>query len=102
MPIIEDVRTGAFPDIGWLKQRFPDGKVVPRSNSRTVQARLCAQGIGIAVLPRSIGARMPGLREVDLGEKPPRRNVWMGYHRDLRTLGRLRAFVDVAVAHLAD
>ena len=102
MPTIEDIQTEAFPDVGWLKQRSLDAKVAVRSNNRTVQARLCAHGIGRAVLPRPIGQLLPGLREIDLGEEPPQRTVWMGYHRDLKALGRLRAFVDIAVARLAN
>jgi DNA-binding transcriptional LysR family regulator len=100
--IIEDPSAQTATQPSWLRQRLPDANVVLRSNSRTIQATMCARGIGIAVLPQAIGDTMPGLRRIDLGEAPPSRELWMGYHRDLRTLGRLRAFVDLAIEHLAD
>jgi hypothetical protein len=56
--------------------------------------------MGVAVLPRPIGEQVPGLREVDLGELPPKRDVWMGYHRDLRRMDRLRALADLAMRML--
>jgi len=36
-----------------------------------------------------------------LGESPPGRDVWVGYHRDLRRLARLRALLDLTIARLA-
>ena len=57
----------------------------------------CALGVGVAVLPRPLGDATPGLRRIDLGDEPPGRDVWLGYHRDLRHLPRLRAFVDEVI-----
>ena len=37
---------------------------------------------------------------LDLGEDPPGRDTWLGYHRDLRRLARLRALIDFVVARL--
>jgi DNA-binding transcriptional LysR family regulator len=62
---------------------------------------MCAEGGGFAVLPCALGDNTPGLRRIDLGETPPGREVWLGYHRDLRRLGRLRALIDVVVDRLA-
>lgn len=83
-----------MPDAVWLKQRFPAARIAFRSNNRDVQARLCAAGVGMAVLPRPLGDGYPGLRRFDLNEPPPGRDTWFGYHRDLRRLGRLRALID--------
>jgi DNA-binding transcriptional LysR family regulator len=99
--LIEDALTEMNPVAGWLKQRLPDADVVLRSNNRTVQAQMCAEGVGIAVLPRAIGDRHAGLRRIAFHEEPPPREVWMGYHTDLRTQRRLRAFVDVALECLS-
>ena len=49
----------------------------------------------------SVGDRLPGLERLDLGEDPPGRDTWLGYHRDLRRLARLRALIDFVVARLA-
>lgn len=90
-----DSAFGGMPDVGWLKRMLPNAHVAFRSNNREAQARMCADGAGLAVLPRPIGDATAGLRIVDLGEPPPSREVWVGYHRDLRRLARLRAFLDL-------
>lgn len=100
--IAMDTSTGAFPDIDWLKKRFPNASVVLQSNNRNVQAQMCGLGLGIAVLPQPVGDQVGTIRRLDLGEDPPHREIWMGYHRDLRRLHRLRAFVDLAIKHLAN
>lgn len=99
--ITMDSSTGAFADAQWLRERLPEAQVVLQSNNRNVQAQMCARGLGIAVLPRAIGDQLSSLRCLSLGEDPPSREIWMGYHRDLRRQQRLRAFVDIAVKHLS-
>lgn len=98
--ITHDTSTGQFPDIAWLIESFPNAKPVMRSNNRNVQARMCRQSVGIAVLPRAVGKQIEGLRELDLPFAPPSRDIWMGYHRDLKHLQRLRAFIEVLEGHL--
>ena len=44
---------------------------------------------------------MDGLRRVKTAAPPPGRDVWLGFHRDLRRLRRLRALVDMCVERLA-
>lgn len=90
-----------LPDDSWLPATLPRARIAFRSNSRDVQARLCAQGTGIAVLPVPLGDATPGLTRLDLGTEPPGRDTWIGYHRDLRGLSRLRALLDLVVARLA-
>jgi DNA-binding transcriptional LysR family regulator len=41
------------------------------------------------------------LERIDLGEEPPTRDTWVGYHRDMRRLARLRALLDLVIARLA-
>jgi DNA-binding transcriptional LysR family regulator len=100
--ITHDTSTGQFPDIAWLTESFPNAAPVLRSNNRNVQARMCRQGVGIAVLPRAVGNNVPGLRLLDLSSEPPSRDIWMGYHRDLKHLQRLRAFIEVVEDHLRE
>jgi len=100
--ITHDTSTGQFPDIAWLMDSFPNADPVMRSNNRNVQARMCREGVGIAVLPRAVGNQTAGLRELDLPSAPPGRAIWMGYHRDLKHLQRLRAFIGVVEKHLRE
>lgn len=87
-----------FPDVLWLRKHFPLARIAAGSNNRSVQARLCAEGVGMAVLPQALAAETPGLKRVETAESPPSRPVWMGYHRDLRRQARLKAFVDFCLA----
>jgi molybdate transport repressor ModE-like protein len=89
-----------FPDVAWLLDRFPSSRRVFASTSRAVQARMCAQGMGMAVLPRPLGDATPGLQRIEIAEPPPGRDIWVGYHHDLRHMDRLRALLDIADAML--
>lgn len=95
-----DTAYSDFPDAVWLRRMLPNARVAFASNNREVQARLCAAGTGLAVLPVALGNQTPGLQRIDLGEAPPGRDVWLGYHRDLRRLARLRALIDSTIEAL--
>jgi DNA-binding transcriptional LysR family regulator len=100
--ITMDTAFSDMPDARWIKQLLPGAHPAYRSNNRSVQARLCAQGAGVAVLPVPLGDATAGIEQVDLGERPPGRDTFMGYHRDLKRLARLRALVDLVVRRLAN
>lgn len=99
--ITMDEAFGDMPDVAWLRQQFPRASVVFRSNAREVHARLCALGAGLAVLPRALGDATRGIERIALKNEPPSRDTWIGYHRDLRRLARLRALLDVVIDTLA-
>jgi DNA-binding transcriptional LysR family regulator len=80
---------------------LPNARTTFRSNSRSVQAKMCAEGAGVAVLPCDIGDMLAGVERLRLGDEPPMRDVWIGYHRDLGRLARLRALLDLMLARLA-
>jgi DNA-binding transcriptional LysR family regulator len=92
----------AMPDALWLKRVLPNATVAARSNNRDVQGRLCAEGAGLAVLPRPLGDRLVGVDRINLGEVPPCRDTFVGYHRDLKRLARLRALLDLVIARLGN
>lgn len=96
--VVMDTAFGGMPDVAWITRRLPRARIAARSNSREVQAQLCALGTGLAVLPRPVGDAVPAIRRIDLDEDPPSRTQWLGYHRDLRRLPRLRALVDLLAA----
>ncbi|MBB5571568.1 DNA-binding transcriptional LysR family regulator [Rhizobium paranaense] len=97
-----DEAFGGMPDVAWLKRVLPKAEVAMRSNNRDVQATLCARGAGLAVLPRPLGDAIAGIERVDIGETPPGRDTWVGYHRDLKRLARLRALLDLVIERLAN
>lgn len=98
--VVMDTGFGAMPDVAWLTRTFPNARISARSNSRDVQAQLCALGVGIAVLPVPLGEATAGIERVDLDTDPPTRDNWLGFHKDLGRLPRLRAFVDLMVERL--
>ena len=95
-----DSAFAGMPDDSWLQSMLPRARTVFRSNSRDVQARMCAEGIGVAVLPLPLGDATAGIERIDLATEPPGRDTWIGYHRDLRRLARLRALLDLVTARL--
>ncbi|UCV00435.1 LysR family transcriptional regulator [Acidovorax radicis] len=100
--ITMDLGFSDMPDAVWLREVFPMGRIAFRSNSRHVQAVACASGVGLAVLPCPLGDSHPGLQRLECIKTPPGRDVWLGYHRDLRRLPRLRALVDLLMQRLAN
>jgi DNA-binding transcriptional LysR family regulator len=91
-----------MPEAVWIRRVLPRAEIAFRSNNREVQAQLCARGAGLAVLPRPLGDATAGIVPVDIGELPPGRDTFVGYHRDLRRLSRLRALLDLIVDRLAN
>lgn len=87
-----------LPDVAWLRDRWPAAAPSFRSNNREAQGAACVAGAGLAILPRVIGDQLPLVR-LD-GETPPSRDLWLGYHQDLRRLRRLRLLVDALSAAL--
>lgn len=99
--ITMDTAFAEMPDAQWLQRVLPRAQVAMRSNNREVQAALCAAGCGWTVLPRLLGDAHPGLQRADFAEAPLGREVYVGYHRDMRRLGRLQALLAHVVDRLA-
>ncbi len=98
--ITMDTAFGGMPDAVWLSRVLPNARIAARSNNREVQARLCELGRGVAVLPRPLGDAIAAIDRIDLGEEPPGRDTYIGYHRDLKRLARLRALLELVVARI--
>ncbi|MFC4312380.1 LysR family transcriptional regulator [Steroidobacter flavus] len=94
--ILMNTAQSHFPDVAWLIDKFPLSRRAFTSTSRSVQAQMCLRGMGIAVLPRPLGDALPGLQRIDTPDPPPSRDIWVGYHHDLRHMDRLRAMLDIA------
>lgn len=100
--IVMDAAFGGMPDVAWVQRMLPNAHIASRSNNREVQAALCARGVGLAVLPLALAETFPGIEQIALGEEPPSRDAYMGYHRDMRRLGRLRALTELITSRLQD
>ncbi|WP_417221642.1 LysR family transcriptional regulator [Achromobacter spanius] len=100
--ILMNTAQSHFPDVAWVLDSFPRSRRVFTSTNRTVQAQMCLRGLGLAVLPRPLGDALAGLQRIDTPDQPPMRDVWVGYHHDLRHMDRLRAMLDIADMMLSD
>lgn len=100
--ILMNTTQSHFPDVAWMIDQFPHSPRAFTSTSRAVQAQMCLQGMGIAVLPRPLGDAVAGLQRIDTPHPPPGRDIWVGYHQDLRHMDRLRAMLDIADTMLSD
>jgi hypothetical protein len=49
-----------------------------------------------------LGDATRNLAAVEIGETPPGLDTFLGYHRDLRRLSRLRALPDLVIERLAN
>lgn len=67
--------------------------VAVRTNSREGQLRAVQAGLGIACLPRFLGDDTSLVLLPAAGEEP-RRQIWIGVHRDTRHTPRIRAALD--------
>lgn len=95
-----DEQHGGQVDAEWLAGLAAGARIVLRSNSREAQARACAGGAGVAVLPRCLGEKTQGLVEIVTPSPPPCRTVWLGVHRDVRQTPRVRALVEATAEGL--
>lgn len=93
--ILMNTAQSHFPDVAWLIERFPEAPRVFTSTSRSVQAQMCLRGRGLAVLPRPLGDATAGLQRIETRGTPPTRDIWVGYHQDLRHMDRLRAMLEI-------
>lgn len=100
--ILMNTAQAHFPDVAWVMEKFPHSRRAFTSTSRSVQAQMCLRGVGVAVLPRPLGDAVSGLQRIDTAGPPPSRDIWVGYHQDLRHMDRLRAMLDLADAMLSD
>ena len=53
------------------------------------------------VLPRPLGNATPNVVALEVNDPPPGRDIFVGYHRDLRRLKRLRMLLELVVARCA-
>jgi DNA-binding transcriptional LysR family regulator len=75
----------------WFESRLEGARVVLRSDSVSAVYAAAVAGVGVALLPRGVAEREPGLERLATPEPPEPRTVWQGVHRDLARNARVRA-----------
>ena len=78
----------------WYQQHVPAQNIVVKADSNTALAGLVQAGCGVALLPRCIGDRTPGLQTVPLNVEPLQAAIWVLTHADIRQAAKVKAFTD--------
>ncbi len=90
-----------LPEATLLRQHFPEAEIAFQSNSREAHLRAALEGMGIACLVCYRADRQPELVRL-LPELPLlRRDIWLGVHRDMRHMPRIRAVIDAISEEIA-
>lgn len=81
--------------VGWTeKSAFPKAKLKYRANEAVPQLALASAGLGLTMLPCFIADQYSGIIRAPFSTPIPDRSIWLLLHNDLKSTGRIRAFVD--------
>ncbi len=81
-----------------LVSALPNARVALVTNSRETMIYAAKSSIGICCVPKYRAIEENDLIELDLGVPIPPREVWLGVHRDMRHMPRIRAVIDAISA----
>lgn len=84
----------------WLAAIAGEARFAVRTNGREAMATMALAGVGLACLPRVVGDALPGLRALATPTAAPERRLWLGAHRDARSIPRVRAATAFLVEEL--
>jgi DNA-binding transcriptional LysR family regulator len=79
----------------WMRKIAPEATVAMASNSRFLHMSAAQAGIGLVCYARHLADATPDLVRLDGPERtrqPPKRELWLGVHNDMRHTPRIRAF----------
>jgi DNA-binding transcriptional LysR family regulator len=82
-----------LPQVRWLRRTVPGLRYLVRASNVSTQARACAEGLGLALLPVYSARSEPGLRPLFPRQTGPARELWGVTHADLRGNQRVSAFL---------
>jgi DNA-binding transcriptional LysR family regulator len=85
----------------WLASIASDARVVARVNGRQAMAAMLRAGAAIGCLPRFLGDA-EGLQLLGTPTPGPRRQLWMGVHRDVRTIPRVKGTMNFLAARFEE
>jgi len=83
-----------IPDPPWLGKVASNARVVARANGRLPMVTLAESGVGMACLPHFLGNLAAGLHALSTPESGPERKLWLGVHRDARSVPRISATIE--------
>lgn len=81
-----------------LSTALKDARIALITNSRETMIYAAKSSIGICCVPKKRAKEESELIEIDLGVEIPPREVWLGVHRDMRHMPRIRAVIDAISA----
>lgn len=93
-----DERLSHTPQMRWQAALAGEARVVLRTNSMLALIEAVRTGHGLATLPCMLADRDTELVRVLPGLDVVERDVWLVFHRDLRSSGRLRPLIEGLVA----
>lgn len=82
-------RLADTPQARWLARTVPGTRHPVAANSTAAQVQACLEGLGLALLPRVVARRIPGLVPVLPGCAPPPRTAYAVCHGELRKNARI-------------
>ena len=88
------------PDARWFAERTASAEAALLANSREVQLRGVAAGLGLGHLPCYLAAERTDLVRLESGS-PVIREIWMGVHADTRHAPRIMAVQEAIVSAIA-
>lgn len=83
-----------LPEVRWLRSALPHARVALGTNSREAQFHAVKAGIGIACMSHFLAEGEADLVRIEAAGEGPEREMWLGVHRDLRHMPRIRAVID--------
>jgi molybdate transport repressor ModE-like protein len=85
---------GDLPEAAWFARLARGARPALRTSAILSQFEAVRAGVGIAALPCYLADPAGGLVRLTDPATGPRREIWLGVHRDLRHAPRLRAVIE--------
>ncbi len=83
-----------LPEMRWVRELVPHGRVVAATNSVPTAYALVVAGLGLGVMTLAAARAHPGLVRLDRGLPPPDRALWRVVPEALADAPKIRAVVD--------
>lgn len=83
-----------------IERTFEPSRVRVRCSSLSAQAAMVEAGAGVAPLPCYLMDHRAGVERLFPPEEDLAMKLWVVFHRDMRTTGRVRAFVEFITARI--